>query len=87
MLVKQLIAATPITIVGEWVKGQYTGKNRKIQHDLNDRADEIAGEHLQAQGSTDSTNKLVIPNPGYKVRVLKDNCVIASKYFQTISQD
>jgi hypothetical protein len=28
----------------------------------------------------------MIPNPGYKVRLLKDNCVLASKYYPVISQ-
>jgi hypothetical protein len=37
LLVKQIIAATPITIMGEWVKGHYSGNNRNIQHDLNDQ--------------------------------------------------
>jgi hypothetical protein len=65
--IKQLIAATPITIVGDWVKGHYSGKNRQIQHDLNDTAHQIAGEHLENQSLPDGTNGSTIPCPGYKV--------------------
>jgi hypothetical protein len=79
-LAKHLIAITPITVAGEWVKGHYSGNNRKIQHDLNDKADELAGEHLDNQTSGSGTNASQIPIPGYKVRLLKENCVITSKY-------
>jgi hypothetical protein len=60
-LVKHLIAIIPVTVAGEWVKGHYSGKNRKIQHDLNEKADELAGEHLDNQTSRSG------PIPGYKV--------------------
>ncbi len=67
-------------MAGEWVKGHYSGKNRKIQHDLNDKADELAGIHLDNQNFRSGTNISHIPNPGYTIRLLKDNCVITSKY-------
>jgi hypothetical protein len=34
LLAKQLISRIPITIIGEWAKGHYTGKDWKIQHDI-----------------------------------------------------
>jgi hypothetical protein len=86
LLAKQLVTSIPITIVGQWVKGHYTGNNRKIQHDLNDMADELAGDHLTSQDRHNGTNTSIIPYPGYKIRLLKDNKVISSKYFTTISQ-
>jgi hypothetical protein len=61
ILVKQLITATPITIVGEWVKGHYSGKDRKKQHDLNGKADELVWEHLSTQDSREGTNTSMIP--------------------------
>jgi hypothetical protein len=85
LLAKQLIARIPITIIGEWA-GHYTGKDRKIQHDLNDRADEIAGDHLAAQDNSIGMNTSTIAYPGYKIRILKDAKVISSKYPAVISQ-
>jgi hypothetical protein len=85
LLAKQLIARIPITLIGEWVKGHYTGKDRRIQHDLNDRADEIAGGHLAAQDNSTGTNTGTIPYPGYRIRILKDNKVTSSKYRAIIS--
>jgi hypothetical protein len=85
-LLKQLLATIPITIVGEWVKGHYTGKRKKIQHRLNETADAVAGAHLEAQGYTSPTNQPPVPYPGYRVRLLKDNHVLTSKYYQAISQ-
>ncbi len=34
-----------VKVAKEWVKGHYTGNQRKIQHDLNDLADKLAVEH------------------------------------------
>jgi hypothetical protein len=72
-IIKQLVAVTPITIIGEWVKGHYSGKNRKIQHDMNDAADALAGQHLDDQDLHNGTNKFQPTYPGYKVRILKDS--------------
>ncbi len=86
LLAKQMVARLPITILGEWVKGHYLGKNRKIQHVLNDRADELAGDHTAAQDSRTGTNSDRTPYPGYKIRLLKDNAVIPLKYSTIITR-
>lgn len=86
LLAQQLVARIPITVLGEWVKGHYSGKDRKIQHDSNDRADVLAGEHLKAQSPQTGTNMSITPYPGYRIRLLKDNCVLSSKYSSIISQ-
>jgi hypothetical protein len=86
LLAKQLVARIPITMLGEWVKGHYSGKARKIQHDLNDMADDIAGNHLAAQNRTTGTNASLLPCPGYRIRIIKDNTVLASKYHSVIPQ-
>jgi hypothetical protein len=38
----ELVGTILITIVGECVKGYYSGKNHSIQHDMNQWADELA---------------------------------------------
>jgi ribonuclease HI len=43
-LAQALIHLIPILITTSWVKGHYTGKHRQYQHDLNDKADKIAGQ-------------------------------------------
>jgi hypothetical protein len=83
---KQIISVTPVTIIGTWVKGHYQGKDRKVQHDLNDIADTTAGAHLEAQDGSNRTNALNTSYPGYKIRLMKDDCVITSKYYSTITQ-
>jgi hypothetical protein len=42
MKAKCLLNAIPITILVEWVKGHYNGKDREYKHDLNDIADSLA---------------------------------------------
>ncbi len=42
MEAKRLLNIIPITIVAQWVKGHYTGKDREYKHDLNDIADSLA---------------------------------------------
>ncbi len=44
--IQQQILTISIKNLGQWVKGHYTGKNRQVQHDLNDRADDLATAHL-----------------------------------------
>ncbi len=36
---RDLVEIIPLTVVGEWVKWHYTGKNRAIQHELNDKTE------------------------------------------------
>jgi hypothetical protein len=86
LLAKQLVSRIPITIIGEWVKGHYTGKDRNPQHDLNDKADQIAGEHLATQDGQDRTNACLFPCPGYKIRLIKDGQILSSAYRKVIAQ-
>jgi hypothetical protein len=85
-LAKHIIIITRITIIGQWVKGHYSGNQRKIQHDLNDKADKLAGEHLETQDAS-KTKTIPIPCPGYQVRLVKHQCVIISKYYSVIAQE
>jgi hypothetical protein len=85
LLEKQIVAILPIPDFGEWVKGHYSGKDRKIQHDLNDKADKLAGKHLDAQSNQNGTNTSSIPSPGYGVRLLLYDCVLTSKYYSALS--
>ena len=61
MEAKRLLNATPITIIAEWVKGYYNGKDREFKHDLNEITDSLA---------TDFNSS---PHPNHIV-VLQINC-------------
>lgn len=58
-----IINLLPTTIVGVWVKSHYTGKNRKIQHDLNDAANALASGHCNTQPHGWHSLKRPTPNP------------------------
>jgi len=49
-LAHHLIQLIPLTIATEWVKGHFTGKNRRLEHNLNDRADGLAGDFQRNPG-------------------------------------
>jgi hypothetical protein len=42
MEAKRLLGIIPITILAEWVKGHYSGKDKEFKHELNDTADNLA---------------------------------------------
>jgi len=46
---QSLIKLLPIVIAAQWVKGHYTGSERKYQHTLNDAADQLAGDYQHFQ--------------------------------------
>jgi len=48
-LAKYFIQCLPITTLGTWVKGHYSGKNKQIEHDLNHTADQLATQHRAEQ--------------------------------------
>ena len=48
VLAKDLLRALPIQVSSAWVKSQYTGDNREIQHDLNALVDTLATDFQKA---------------------------------------
>jgi hypothetical protein len=82
-LIHELVTLILITVVGNWVKGHYTGTERQLQHDLNDEADKLASNHLFNQSPPFNTHKCPQPFPGYRV-LLYDNSVITFKYYSVL---
>jgi len=66
-LIQQLIQALPITANGSWVKGHYSGKIRRLEHDLNDMADDLATQHLNSPSLGFHPKRLPLTPPGFKV--------------------
>ncbi len=70
-------------LVGEWVKGHYTGNKREFKHDLNDRADYLAT--LAHQNPSPFTTKpSVEAPPGYHVRLSDKNGLITSQLYKML---
>jgi hypothetical protein len=63
-LAQNLLHMLPITVIGSWVKGHYEGKNRELQHDMNDMADNLATTHLAAPPKL---LRCPLAPPGYRV--------------------
>jgi hypothetical protein len=65
--IKTILQVLPISMVGEWVKGHHSGRNRQIQHDLNDIADQLATDHMADLPAQFQTQLLPVPPPNFKV--------------------
>ena len=46
VLARSILPALPIKVLGRWVKGHYTGDERRVEHDLNDLVNDIANQFL-----------------------------------------
>ncbi len=80
---QSLIKLIPIVITAQWVKGHYTGSQRKYQHTLNDAADKLAGDYQRFQ-HPHHTIRMPLAPPGFKVQLLHDSSVITSHVKQTL---
>ncbi len=85
VIVKQLLAALPVTIVAEWVKGHYTGEYREYKHDLNDKVDKLAGTFNKNPPTILKQRKLPSTLPGYSIRLLHEGSHITNKLYSTMS--
>jgi hypothetical protein len=45
-LAREFITLIPVTVLGEWVKGHYNGKDKAFKYEFNDLADSLANEHF-----------------------------------------
>jgi hypothetical protein len=85
-LAQNLLHMLPITVIESWVKGHYVGKNRELQHDMNDTADNLATTHLAELPKLFDPLRCPVAPPGYRVRMLHKSSVITAKYYQTLSK-
>jgi len=75
-----------ISVVGEWVKGHFTGERREYKHDLNDCADRLAANAARIMPPPFLTRSTVDGPPGYRVRLSNRRGIIHSKYYQMLAQ-
>jgi hypothetical protein len=85
-LAQHLLQLTPVTLLGAWVKGHYTGKKREIQHNLNEKVDDLASNHLKNPPPKFKPLKCPRAPPGYRVRLLFSSYIITSKFYHTLSK-
>ncbi len=76
----------PNTLLGEWVKGHYIGKNRQLQHTLNDLVEKLATDQLGAHCTKFYTLRCPSTYPCDKVRLKYDNSVITSKLYRILTE-
>ncbi len=75
--------STRINVKHEWVKGHYTGTKRKLQHDLNDIADDLTGSFNSKQRTTKQVPPVL--HPLYEAELVHNNCIVTSKLHHIIS--
>jgi hypothetical protein len=81
---KDLLLQLPVDIQirKEWVKGHYTGSDRKLQHDLNDMADNLAVQHNSTRRLLNTFPPLL--SPLSEVEIHQNNQIITSRLPQII---
>jgi hypothetical protein len=80
------LALLPITVVGEWVKGHYSGNDRKYKHDLHDRADQLATTANRSLPKSFVTSPTAAAPPGFRVRLLCKDELITLHYYRILTQ-
>ena len=69
-LAQSLVHLIPVPVIGKWFKGHFTGKVRLIQHDMNQRADDLANKFLQTHPRAFSPKRLLASHPRYQGAVV-----------------
>jgi hypothetical protein len=85
-LIRLQTTLLPNSVVGEWVKGHYTGDRREYKHDLNDRADHLATAASGTMPQPFVTRSTVDAPPGYRVCLSNCRGIIHSKYYHMLAQ-
>lgn len=85
-LIHKTVQALPITIIGQWVKGHYTGSKRELQHDLYEVADDLATTQLNTSPPAFTPHRLPLAHPGYKIRALHDNSTLMSQWYTILAK-
>jgi hypothetical protein len=79
------LSLLPIATSGHWVKGHYSGPNKRVEHALNSTADCLATEHITtAHRSFQPSNVPLFP-PTLAIRILHNGSVITSKLYHVLS--
>jgi ribonuclease HI len=71
-----------ITVKKEWVKGHFNGPNRQLKHDLNDLADNLAGDYNFLKRAR-AHHPPIVP-PLYEAELIHENHIVTSKLQQIV---
>ncbi len=86
MEAKRLLNATPITIIAEWVKGPYNGKDWDFKHDLNEITDSLATDFNSSPHPNHIPHRKTIASPNYGARLLFAGSTITNKLCPLMAQ-
>jgi hypothetical protein len=86
-LCHHILQFIPITILHEWVKGHYTGKQPQLKHRLNHTADRIAVDHRKHQPRCFKSQPSPLLLPGFKVCLRYHGAGVTSQHYQLLSKE
>jgi hypothetical protein len=81
-----LTDAIPVTILAEWVKGHYNGKDHEFKHDLNEITDTMATSFNSSPHPKFSPRRKPIAPPNYGAHILYDGSTITNKLRPLMAQ-
>ncbi len=74
-----------MTVLGEWIKGHFNGKDKAFKHNMNGLADSLGTEHMVDQPTHFKAVHCPVTNPTYKLCLKVHNLVVTSKLYTTLS--
>jgi hypothetical protein len=86
MEARHLLSIIPVTIIAEWVKGHYSGKDREFKHDLNEIADSLATSFNSVPHPNFKPRLQPIAHPHYGARILYEGSTITNKLRSLMAQ-
>ncbi len=86
MKAKRLINAIPVTILAEWVKGHYNGKDHKFKHELNEIADSMATSFNSSPHPKFHPHRKPIAPPNYGAQILYEGSTITNRLHPLMAQ-
>jgi hypothetical protein len=86
MEARRLLSIIPVTIIAEWVKGHYSGKEREFKHDLNEIADSLATSFNSVPHPNFKPRLQPIAHPHYGARILYEGSTITNKLRYLMAQ-
>jgi hypothetical protein len=83
-LAQGLLQIIPVTVLGEWVKGHYTGMSKEYKHELNHRVNSMATQFQKRQPQRYTTLRKPLTPPDFTVCLLHDHSIITSHLYRVL---
>ena len=79
IVAKNLLQNIPIVICNEWVEHHSTSQTKSFPEEMNIMADQLAGDYATNPHSSLQPQRMPIPHPDYKVRLIYNKSTITIK--------